>query len=311
MDPINKRSENRELLKELEKLNQEKSEITLSPEYIKGITWLKMSQYIKSFDLRSIARFIIRHKRLSKMNFPRPQGIITPLNPYMGNPPKIAVYSCIMGGYDEIREPLYLPKNCDFYMITDEKPENESRFKILDPYKYYKGNDGSYTLIQRYIKMHPHEIFDDYEYSIYIDGNIRVISDPTPLIQRISALGIALHRHYERCCLYDEGETCIIYKKGSSDDIYNQLNLYREWGMPAQFGLFECGIMARKHHEPSCIQLMSEWWNQCRKFSSRDQLSFPYVLWKNGYSFHDVGLLGSDLRKNFIFDFKIEHKKQL
>ena len=33
---------------------------------------------------------------------------------------------------------------------------------------------------------------------------------------------------------------------------------------------------------------MEEWWDEYIKFSKRDQLSLPYVMWKNGYSFNDV-----------------------
>ena len=33
----------------------------------------------------------------------------------------------------------------------------------------------------------------------------------------------------------------------------------------------------------------------------RDQIALPYVMWKNGYSFEDVGLLGDNVFKNPVF----------
>ena len=32
---------------------------------------------------------------------------------------RIAIYTCIIGAYDEILEPVFIPDNCDFYLITD------------------------------------------------------------------------------------------------------------------------------------------------------------------------------------------------
>ncbi len=49
--------------------------------------------------------------------------------------------------------------------------------------------------LNRYYKMHPDVLFEDYNYSIYIDGNIKVIGDLTAYINLISKAGIAVHRH--------------------------------------------------------------------------------------------------------------------
>lgn len=39
---------------------------------------------------------------------------------------------------------------------------------------------------------------------------------------------------------------------------------------------------------------MEEWWNEMEKYSKRDQLSLPYIIWKNGYSFEDVGIIDGE-----------------
>ena len=36
---------------------------------------------------------------------------------------------------------------------------------------------------------------------------------------------------------------------------------------------------------------MEDWWKEIEKYSNRDQVSLPYVLWKNGYQIGDVGTL--------------------
>ena len=47
------------------------------------------------------------------------------------------------------------------------------------------------------------------------------------------------------------------------------------------------GIIVRDHNNPTCIDLMEQWWNQIKTKSKRDQVSFNYLIWKNNlkYSF--------------------------
>ena len=52
---------------------------------------------------------------------------------------------------------------------------------------------------------------------------------------------------------------------------------------------------ARKEDCP----LLEKWWNEFYMSESlRDQLSLPYVLWKNGYSIDQVGTLGNNVYDN-------------
>jgi len=55
--------------------------------------------------------------------------------------------------------------------------------------------------------------------------------------------------------------------------------------------------MARSHMKPECIKIMEDWWNEFDNVSQRDQLSFMYVMWKNGMGLSDITSLGSDVRK--------------
>ena len=58
--------------------------------------------------------------------------------------------------------------------------------------------------------------------------------------------------------------------------------------MPEDFGVFLCGVLIREHNNPVCVKLMEDWWKELEEGSRRDQISFPYVLWKNGYVKEDV-----------------------
>jgi hypothetical protein len=50
---------------------------------------------------------------------------------------------------------------------------------------------------------------------------------------------------------------------------------------------------------------MEEWWKEFIEYSKRDQISLPYVLWKNGIKINDVNELGKDLSTNYAFQKSI------
>ena len=45
---------------------------------------------------------------------------------------KIAVYTCIVGGYDKVYEPKAVSDLCDYYLISDQKPEKPSVWQWID-----------------------------------------------------------------------------------------------------------------------------------------------------------------------------------
>ena len=70
-------------------------------------------------------------------------------------------------------------------------------------------------MINRYIKLHPQEFFlNEYRYAIYIDGNIRVMSDLSPYTRKCNCkTGIAMHRHVQRICAYKRGGCLYFVRK--------------------------------------------------------------------------------------------------
>ena len=96
------------------------------------------------------------------------------------------------------------------------------------------------------MKMHPFEFFkDEYDYTIYIDGNVRIISDVTSLfrVAKDSKCGFAMHEHYRRKCAYDEADVCVYKNKGNAEAIKKQMKRYEKEGFPRDFGLLEATII--------------------------------------------------------------------
>ena len=191
---------------------------------------------------------------------------------------KIAVYTVIIGKYDTIKTPKYfnlLKKQADFYCFTDQKISSKN-FKIL---KFNKEFD-SPTTVSRYPKINSHEFFQNYEYSIYLDGSFKLTcKDLNSLIKKHTSKGeIVRFRHPERNCLYEEGMICM--KKGLDNKVLieNQLDRYRVKGFPRNFGLGANGFIIRKN-TPEVTRFNKKWWEEYINNSKRDQLSFDYARW--------------------------------
>ena len=212
------------------------------------------------------------------------------------NNTKVAVYACITNGYDVAKEPLYLGEDTDYYLFTDSIANNKKAWveKPIDCSGYEREAN-------RYYKFHPDIFEKDYDYAIYIDGNVTVVSDVTTLcsIAHKSKTGIAMHKHHARDCIYEEGKACKYYKRGNLENIKKQLDKMKNDGFPERFGLFEATVIVYDLKNPNAKKIAHEWWKMYYESNAkRDQIFFPYIIWKMGFEITDVGDLGNNIWEN-------------
>ena len=89
----------------------------------------------------------------------------------------VIIYTAIFGGYDSITDPTFVPDNADFVCFTDSDIKSDI-WNIKKVPAIYEDS----TRNARKYKILPHRWFPDYEYSIWIDGNITVRDDINELI---------------------------------------------------------------------------------------------------------------------------------
>jgi hypothetical protein len=213
--------------------------------------------------------------------------------------PKVAVYQAVIGNYDDLKSAPVLDSDIySFFLFTDSNNEyaNWKKKEISEHIR----NLSNPILINRYLKMHPYELFPDYDFAVYLDGNIQIISDIRPMLRQVSpATGLAIHTHSRRNCVYDESKICIRIKKGNRKKINTQMNKYRKEGFPCHWGLFECTMIICDLKNEIGERILSSWWEEFLSAESlRDQLSLPYILWKNGYKKEDIGNFFINIFKN-------------
>lgn len=207
---------------------------------------------------------------------------------------RIAVYTCIVDNYDEIMEPEYLEDNCDYYLISDFRPNDLKVYKWLNIKEYLPDIDMNNSRKNRYCKINAHKIFPQYKYSLYIDGNVKIIGSIANYINVLGRARIAIHSHPYQDCIFEEALRVITVGYDKELTIRKQLEEYWQEGMPRNYGLYECRILVREHNYPMCVLIMEKWWNEVLYKSFRDQLSLPYILWKNGFYYDDIGIIGGN-----------------
>ena len=133
----------------------------------------------------------------------------------------------------------------------------------------------------RHYKTLPHRYMPDADVWIWIDGNVRARMYPQVVIDRWFTGDLVTFEHWERKCLYDEAAFCAKVGKDSPAILTAQAARYRKDGMPKRWGLPATRVVIRRN--TADIQALNEaWWAEIEQGSLRDQVSLPYVCWKNG-----------------------------
>ena len=197
-------------------------------------------------------------------------------------PKKIVVYTVIMGDYDYLKDPEYIMENCDYICFTNNPNLKSDIWQI----RYDADTQLDNTKWQRRHKVMVHEYLPEYDWSIYVDGNVRIIGDLRKYIEEESkGAPMLCLKHPDRDNAYDEAEECIKLRKDNPEIIRKQMEDYRKEGYEADNGLAVTNVLVRKHMEPQIINLMELWWKEIETKSRRDQLSFNYVCWKADFKY--------------------------
>ena len=194
-------------------------------------------------------------------------------------PNKKVVYTCITGDYDTLK-PITNKDGWDYICFTDKDITSDSwQIKPL-PIEVSFLND---IKKQRYIKINPHLFLQEYDLSIWIDGNVFQYDDIDTFLSNIQIddnIPILFKTHPIRNCIYQELDVCAKRGKETKENTDILQQFYKNEKFPEHYGLFETNIIVRKHNNPKCIKLMEKWTIELLKGSHRDQLSLTYCIWK-------------------------------
>ncbi|MCJ7874829.1 DUF616 domain-containing protein [Phaeobacter sp. J2-8] len=215
---------------------------------------------------------------------------------------KICIYTTLFGDIDKLNPVTNPVEGIDYICFTDRQRQAKGwRQVIVDP------GQPTDNLNAKIFKVLPHKYLQDYEYSMFVDANTVFLGRTGELIDFCLAGGdFVMWQHPLRDDTFTEVCAIIAHRRHGPEKILAQIQHYGEQGLPRNAGMFEASFIWRRHMEPGLSDFMEKWWDHICEFSSRDQISLSYLVWKTGVR---PGLLSRDFgtsREN-IFFFKAPH----
>lgn len=209
------------------------------------------------------------------------------------------IYTAIFGGYDQLPDPEYIPSGWDFVCFTDSNIQSNI-WDVRPTPAIYKDP----TRNARKHKVLPHRWFPNYEYSLWVDGNILIRENINELLSYLDNYDIAVHDHNQnadaRDCVYKEAEAILNFGRINSQKdpsagtkawkdnpkiITKQVNDYYNSGYPPNNSLAVTMQLLRRHNTVECKKFSERWWEEIKYRSKRDQLSFNYTSWVTNVPF--------------------------
>ena len=222
---------------------------------------------------------------------------------------KVAIYTVLTGGYDTLEQPKVIDERFDYFCFSNDiEKETIGVWKV----RKFEGDFPSKQIESRYPKMHPSTVLPEYGYSVYMDANIRIETADfyEAVMQKVDA-GIELSgvKHPFRNCSYVEGYVVFTYGLDKFSTIVKEMKFIRKEGLPRRFGMFEANIILRRHDSEKVRKQCEMWWHMINTYSRRDQLSYPYTLWKSGIAF-DYLLPENENARNCPWLYMEQHKRE-
>lgn len=191
------------------------------------------------------------------------------------------IYTCIVGDYDVLKNPVVISPGYDYVCFTDNK---EFSSDVWDIRPLPKETDELPNIKkQRFVKINPHLFLPEYKLSIWVDGNVDLRGDVNEVVKSVlkDDCSVYVPKHPTRDCIYKEAGAVVSMRKDKRENVDPQMARYRKEGFPNSYGLLQSNILFRKHNNKDCIKLMEAWSREVMGNSHRDQLSFNYASWKN------------------------------
>jgi len=217
---------------------------------------------------------------------------------------KYAIFTAVIGNYDEIRQPEVVDDRFDYILWTDsDELYKKGKIGVWEVRKIYYA-DNLFKL-SRYVKTSQMSPQNWYKFTVWIDANIQIadsyIYERSIQLYKKGAFVSALN-HTQSRNVYDEMVRVLVFGFERektvlkwADFLRKKENLYYNY-MPIN----ETGILYRRTSKRTNL-LNQIWWSCIDKYSRRDQLSFNYVL--SDIQMRCVPFMKEDVRKSEHFNY--------
>lgn len=189
----------------------------------------------------------------------------------------ICVYTCMTGNYDAINDPIVVEDNIDYYCFTNNKNVKSKVWKVI----YIEDLKLSNILLAKRVKfLGDKHINNKYKIYVWVDASITITKSINEYIDKycdFNKYDLFISKHHCRKNISEEIDACLFYCRETQDRVERLKEFYKSKGYNYDNGLVETGVII-KRDKFRVKQAMKTWFNVAKKYSTRDQMSFNYVL---------------------------------
>jgi len=194
---------------------------------------------------------------------------------------KKLIYTVLLGGYDDLKEPREVTPGWDYVVFTDNRELKSDNWFVSWGGYYNTCPETDIKKQSRWFKLKP---LGGYDTTLYVDASYRPLGNLDEFIEGKTE-GVWMTRHPQRNCVYREAQT--VREKGLDNEntVLEQVGRYRDEGLPDRGGLWRGGVIVRNK---GCEAFNEKWWEEVSRGTYRDQISAPYAARATGTKIHDI-----------------------
>lgn len=189
----------------------------------------------------------------------------------------VVLYTAVANAHDELKCPATeWSREVHAVAFVDEAYLAPNPW-LLRPFEYFD-TDPKRTV--SWVKTHPHVLFPDHEWSIWIDANLTLDVEVGDLINDLAAAGAVMTAPTvsPEVDIYEHGAQIIASKRDHPAVVNAYLGRLREMGIPGDTTLFDTGVVVRRHHDKTVRELSRTWWAELDGGTRHDDLALAGAL---------------------------------
>jgi hypothetical protein len=194
------------------------------------------------------------------------------------------IYTFIIGGYDNLKEPKIYTPGWDYICVTDNPNLKSDVWHIIqideETKKIEPAKKRAMSLMIGYRKWLPKH----YDIVVTIGGQCVININLDEMLVKYGyddKYDACIHEHPNRSCVYDEANTIVQVQRDTPERISKHVQMYIDEGYPAKNGLYTSGMMIINNNSENIHKYYDRWLSDYQSFPSvRDQMTMNYSEWK-------------------------------
>ncbi len=213
-------------------------------------------------------------------------------------PEKRCIYTVITNEYDPLFSPLEPQPGWDMLAFTDTAVSSPVwQVRPLPELPELSGLAGDPVRTARLVKILAHRFLQEYEYSVYVDGNRILNGNMDGYVSAYDADMLCLGPVYADA--YAAADA-LINRPPPADELAGdiappieederrllraQMEAWKSRGLPAFGGCPGTGILGRRHNAEVCVAVAETWAEEVLRGSAFDEPAFPFACFCHGAS---------------------------